>query len=153
MVDLKQKIAVLGLGYIGLPLTAALANAGYEVIAVDISNEKIEGLKKGIVYLYEPGLRETLANEKGKIEFTTDDGQKHKLAFNADNGIPTVQFDDNAPETLLNAQGRNGSFFYDPEKGLWYAENGHLLPLLEAFRDGIATRVGPDNTVNSTASG
>src|SRR3989344_220105 len=73
MVDLKQKIAVLGLGYIGLPLTAALANAGYEVIAVDISNEKIEGLKKGIVYLYEPGLRETLANEKGKIEFTTDD--------------------------------------------------------------------------------
>ena len=87
------------------------------------------------------------------IEFTTDDGQKHKLAFNADNGIPTVQFDDNAPETLLNAQGRNGSFFYDPEKGLWYAENGHLLPLLEAFRDGIATNVGPDNTVNSTASG
>ena len=87
------------------------------------------------------------------IEFTTDDGQKHNLAFNADNGIPTVQFDSNAPETLLNAQGRNGSFFYDPEKGLWYAENGHLLPLLEAFRDGIATKVGPDNTVNSTASG
>ena len=87
------------------------------------------------------------------IEFTTDDGNKHNLAFNADNGIPTIQFDNNPPETLLNAQGRNGSFYYDPEKGLWYADNGHLLPLLEAFRDGIATKVGPDNTVSSSASG
>jgi UDP-N-acetyl-D-mannosaminuronic acid dehydrogenase len=73
MVNLKKRVAVLGLGYIGLPLSAALANAGYEVIAVDTNPQKIEDLKKGILYLYEPGLRETLESNKNKIEWTTDD--------------------------------------------------------------------------------
>ncbi|MDP4039118.1 MAG: nucleotide sugar dehydrogenase [Candidatus Pacearchaeota archaeon] len=73
MVDLKQRVSVLGLGYIGLPLSAALANAGYKVIAVDNDSKKIEDLKRGVVYLYEPGLRETLASQKDNIEFITDD--------------------------------------------------------------------------------
>ncbi|MFH1224835.1 MAG: hypothetical protein V1676_03450 [Candidatus Diapherotrites archaeon] len=86
------------------------------------------------------------------ISFTDQDGQQHTLDFGVKDGIPQVSFD-NKPETLLSAQGRNGSFWYDPEKGLWYAENAQLLPLLEAFRDGIATKVAPNGEVTSTASG
>lgn len=104
MVDLQQKVAVLGLGYIGLPLTAALANAGYEVIAVDLSHEKIENLKKGIVYIYEPGLRETLANEKHKIEFTTDDAYAIKNSDVVFVAVGTPIKEDSSPDyTQLNS--------------------------------------------------
>lgn len=86
------------------------------------------------------------------LQFTDQDGKEHTLDFSTKDGMPQVAFD-NKPETLLSAQGRNGSFWYDPEKGLWYAENAQLLPLLEAFRDGIATKVGANGEVTSTASG
>src|SRR3989338_2383335 len=72
MDDLKNKIAVFGLGYIGLPFTAALANVGYKVIGVDIDKEKVEMLKKGEVMIYEPGLKEILEKHKSKVEYTTD---------------------------------------------------------------------------------
>ncbi len=72
MVELKNKIAVFGLGYIGLPFTAALANVGYSVIGVDIDEEKVEMLKRGEVMIYEPGLKEILEKHKDKIEYTTD---------------------------------------------------------------------------------
>ncbi len=87
------------------------------------------------------------------LKFIEDDGTEHSLNFGAKDGVPYVQFDGGKPETLTAAQGRNGSFWYDPEKGLWYAENGQLLPLLEAFRKGIGTQVGPNGEVTSTATG
>lgn len=87
------------------------------------------------------------------IKFTDENGKEHTLDFSAPNGVPQVSFDGQKPETLTSAQGRNGSFWYDPTTGQWYAENSQLLPLLEAFRDGIATSVGPDNEASSTASG
>ncbi len=39
---------VIGLGYVGLPLMVAMANAGFKVTGIDISREKIERLKNGI---------------------------------------------------------------------------------------------------------
>lgn len=72
MVDLKNKIAVLGLGYIGLPFTAALAHVGFELIGVDRDLERINLLNRGEVPFYEPGLKETLEKNKDKIKFTTD---------------------------------------------------------------------------------
>ncbi|AJF60210.1 MAG: hypothetical protein QT03_C0001G0715 [archaeon GW2011_AR10] len=87
------------------------------------------------------------------LEFIDENGKKHTLDFAAENGVPTVSFDGQKPEVLTSAQGRNGAFYYDPEKGLWYAENAQLLPLIEAFREGISARVGPNNEVTSTASG
>ncbi|MBI2598202.1 MAG: hypothetical protein HYW50_03330, partial [Candidatus Diapherotrites archaeon] len=87
------------------------------------------------------------------VKITTPDGREHSLDFSAPNGVPQVSFDDKKPEILTSAQGKNGSFYYDPNTGLWYAENAQLLPLIEAFREGIATKVGPNNTTTSTASG
>jgi UDP-N-acetyl-D-galactosamine dehydrogenase len=42
-----RKIAVVGLGYVGLPVAAAFARAGEQVIAFDISADRIEELKNG----------------------------------------------------------------------------------------------------------
>ncbi len=92
-------------------------------------------------------LRQTPAG----IEFEDQDGKKHTLDFTAENGVPMLKFDSEAPETLRAATGKNGSFWYDPDKGLWYAENAQLLPLLEAFkRDGYNLKGNPDGTVTAT---
>lgn len=58
MSNLKQKIeeksatvAVIGLGYVGLPLAAELARAGFLVYGIDTSEDKISSLKSGISYI------------------------------------------------------------------------------------------------------
>src|SRR3989344_689735 len=72
MTELNKTVSVIGLGYIGLPFCAALANVGYKVIGVDIDNEKISMLKRGEVGIHEPGLKETLDKYKQRIEYTVD---------------------------------------------------------------------------------
>lgn len=70
---LNKIIGVIGLGYIGLPLTAALASVGYRVLGIDIDEDKIKRLKKTHKgHLYEPGLDEALRKHKDRIEFTTE---------------------------------------------------------------------------------
>lgn len=46
-----MKVAVVGLGYVGLPLACAFAEKGAEVRGVDISTEKVSMLKKGKSYV------------------------------------------------------------------------------------------------------
>lgn len=87
------------------------------------------------------------------LKIRTDDGKEHELKFSAKDGAPFVQLDANKPELLTSAQGKNGAFYYDPERGLWFAENANLLPLIEAFRQGIAAKVGPNGEVNASAQG
>jgi len=68
---MKGTIGVIGLGYVGLSLTAAFANVGHRVIGVDIDRKKIEILQEGRkLFLYEPGLAETLKRCENRIEFT-----------------------------------------------------------------------------------
>ncbi len=87
----------------------------------------------------------------GTISFTTADGQNHTLKFDAENGVPKVSYNGGAPETLLSAQGPNGSFWYDPNKGLWYPENGLQIPLNQAFKDNGAY-FGTDANGNVTGT-
>jgi UDPglucose 6-dehydrogenase len=69
-----MRISVFGSGYVGLVAAVCFADVGNDVICVDIDENKINLLKKGIVPIYEPGLEEYLkrnVNEE-RIEFTTD---------------------------------------------------------------------------------
>jgi len=45
---LKDKVIVIGLGYVGLPLAIAAAKSGYNVVGIDLNTEKVSNINKGI---------------------------------------------------------------------------------------------------------
>ncbi len=69
-----MKICIFGAGYVGLVAAACFAESGNNVIAVDVDQTKIEGLKQGIIPIYEPGLKEmVLRNQaEGRLSFTIE---------------------------------------------------------------------------------
>ena len=69
-----MNIAVVGTGYVGLVVSACLAENGNHVIAVDIDEEKIARLKRGEIPIYEPGLAELVKRnvDEERLSFATD---------------------------------------------------------------------------------
>jgi UDPglucose 6-dehydrogenase len=53
-----MKVAVVGVGYVGLVAAACLADGGNHVVCVDKDKKKIDNLRNGIIPIYEPGLTE-----------------------------------------------------------------------------------------------
>jgi UDPglucose 6-dehydrogenase len=69
-----MKVTVFGIGYVGLVQAAVLADAGHDVMCVDVDANKVERLKEGVIPIYEPGL-EPLVKETyaaGRLKFTVD---------------------------------------------------------------------------------
>jgi len=68
-----KQICVIGVGYVGLVSAACFADLGNRVIALDIIEEKIQGLKNGVMPIYEPGLKELVERNvaAGRLSFTT----------------------------------------------------------------------------------
>jgi len=77
-----KKIAVIGVGYVGLVTGTCLAELGNEVICVDIDKSRVDGLNKGMMPIYEKGLEELVKeNTKQKrLLFTTDAAKAIKQA-------------------------------------------------------------------------
>lgn len=69
-----MNITVFGTGYVGLVTGACFADVGHHVLCVDIDEAKIEGLRQGVVPIYEPGLEAMVKKStlEGRLEFTTD---------------------------------------------------------------------------------
>ncbi|WP_312767445.1 UDP-glucose/GDP-mannose dehydrogenase family protein [Epilithonimonas sp.] len=69
-----MNITIVGTGYVGLVTGTTLAEIGNSVFCVDIDEKKVEGMKNGIVPIYEPGLEEMFHRniQANRIFFTTD---------------------------------------------------------------------------------
>ena len=69
-----MNIVMIGSGYVGLVSGACLSEFGHQVVCVDNDKGKIDGLKDGIIPIYEPGLDEVVATsvKSGRLSFTTD---------------------------------------------------------------------------------
>lgn len=81
--ELEQKIlnrsarlAVIGLGYVGLPVACEFASAGYDVIGIDILSKRVSQINEGVspIQLTEPELADLLANavRSGKLRASSD---------------------------------------------------------------------------------
>lgn len=71
------RICIVGTGYVGLVSGACFADFGHEVWCVDINRERIEGLERGEVPFFEPGLEDLVSrnHEQNRLHFTTDLGE------------------------------------------------------------------------------
>jgi UDPglucose 6-dehydrogenase len=68
-----KDISVIGVGYVGLVTSACFADLGNRVVALDIDEARIAGLRRGEMPIYEPGLKEVVARNvsAGRLSFTT----------------------------------------------------------------------------------
>ncbi len=69
-----MRIAVVGSGYVGLVAGTCFAESGNTVTCIDIDEKKINGLREGVVPIFEPGLEELIKRNvrDGRLHFTTD---------------------------------------------------------------------------------
>ena len=78
-----MKVTVFGSGYVGLVTGACFADAGNQVLCVDIDAAKVARLQKGEIPIHEPGLEQLVRRslDKGRLRFTTDAvaGVRHGL--------------------------------------------------------------------------
>src|SRR5699024_12464339 len=73
----KEKISVIGLGYVGLPLAIELAKK-YDVIGLDLNKEKLNMYKQGIDVTEEVGDKEI---KETTMEFTYDENDLQRSKF------------------------------------------------------------------------
>jgi UDPglucose 6-dehydrogenase len=68
----RETLGVIGAGWVGLVTAACFAELGHDVVVRDVVPERIRDLEAGRVPVYEPGLAQVLAANRGRIRFTLD---------------------------------------------------------------------------------
>lgn len=69
----QAQVAVIGLGYVGLPLATVFAEAGFQVIGIDVDARKVEALQKGLSYIQDvPSEQIARLLQDGRFRATTD---------------------------------------------------------------------------------
>ena len=69
-----MKLMIVGSGYVGLVAGACLSELGHEIVCVDRDATKIEGLRAGVLPIFEPGLEELVLRNAaaGRLTFASD---------------------------------------------------------------------------------
>jgi len=89
-------LSVIGLGYIGLPTAAVLANAGCTVIGVDINRHAVDTINDGRIHIVEPGLGDMVADvvSSGRLRATTTPEPADAFLI----AVPTPFLSDRTPD-------------------------------------------------------
>jgi len=76
-----MKVCIVGLGYVGLPAACVLAQAGHEVVGVEIRRDVVEGLNQGQIHIDEPGLHDLLQEALAHGRFRAQTNPEPAEAF------------------------------------------------------------------------
>lgn len=69
----QAQVAVIGLGYVGLPLATVFGEAGFRVIGIDVDARKVEALQNGLSYIQDvPSEQIARLVQNGRLRATTD---------------------------------------------------------------------------------
>ncbi len=90
----KELLSLVGLGYVGMPIAHAFAKKGISVIGFDLNKQKISLYKSGIDPTNEIGNEEI---KKTKVNFTSDEADLKKAKFHIV-AVPTPVNDDHSPD-------------------------------------------------------
>ena len=94
IINKKEKLSLVGLGYVGMPIAVAFANKGVDVIGFDLNKAKIELYKSGIDPTKEVG-DEAIRNTS--VYFTSDEKDLQKAKFHIV-AVPTPVNTDHTPD-------------------------------------------------------
>jgi UDPglucose 6-dehydrogenase len=69
-----MRISIVGSGYVGLVSGAGLSDVGHHVLCMDIDRQRVDGLRRGEVPIFEPGLEHMIRRNmnEGRLEFSTE---------------------------------------------------------------------------------
>lgn len=95
LMNKKEKISVVGMGYVGLPLAVAFAEKGFSVIGFDINSSKIEEYKNGIDATHEVG--DERLKSVTNIEYTSNPEDLRKAKFHIV-AVPTPVLKNKMPD-------------------------------------------------------
>lgn len=90
----KEKLSLVGLGYVGMPIAIAFAKKGIDVVGFDLNEKKIDLYKSGIDPTNEVG-NETIRNTT--VDFTADEAKLREAKFHIV-AVPTPVYDDHTPD-------------------------------------------------------
>jgi UDP-N-acetyl-D-mannosaminuronic acid dehydrogenase len=125
----KRKICIMGMGYIGLPTAALLANRGYQVHGVDVNQHAINTINRGEIHIVEPELNAFVrsAVNSGSLVANIDPAESDIFMI----AVPTPFHSDKFNE-VTNSPIPNVDYIIDATKKIApYIKSGNLI-LLES---------------------
>jgi len=102
---MSDRIAVVGLGYVGLPLAVAFDDAGRDVVGFDIDSDHVEALRSGRDPTDELG---DATIDASTIEYTTDPAAMAGAAYFII-GVPTPVDEQDVPNLVTSRTSREGA--------------------------------------------
>src|SRR3546814_2185394 len=95
-VDAEKKVAVIGLGYIGLPTAALIARSGFRVLGVDVSSHVVETVNSGRIHIEEVDLDGLVQGvvARGNLRASTEIEESDVFLI----AVPTPVSEDHAPD-------------------------------------------------------
>src|SRR6266545_3916742 len=98
-----MRVTVIGAGHVGLVTAVCLARAGHEVVADDDDRAKLELLRQGKAWFYEPQLQELMAEalDAGRLAFTSDKAEAVRHGEVIFICVGTPSRDDGSPNLRL----------------------------------------------------
>jgi UDP-N-acetyl-D-mannosaminuronic acid dehydrogenase len=125
----KRKICIMGMGYIGLPTAALLANRGYQVHGVDVNQHVIDTINRGEIHIVEPELDTFVRSsvQSGSLTANVDPAESDVFMI----AVPTPFHADKLNE-ITNSPIPNVDYIVDATKKIApYIKSGNLI-LLES---------------------